>query len=63
MSKAGSRLRFCKCWGAKLDFWWQVEEIETGEENNAGWDLTELTGQGLLRKKTQKLKEEKSSAF
>ena len=63
MSKAGSGLRFCKCLGAKLDFWWQVEETKTGKENNAGWDLTELTGHGLLRKKNQKLKEEESSAF
>lgn len=44
-------LRFCKCLGAKLDFSRWVEETKTGKENNAGWDLAELTGHGLLRKK------------
>lgn len=45
--------------GAKLDFWWWLEETETGKENNSWWDLTELIGHAKESK--QEFKE--SSAF
>lgn len=35
--------------GTKLDFWWWIEETETGKKNNSWWDLTVLIGHGLLR--------------